>query len=434
MTKKKVALYLTNRGCEGVDLSSPEDGNPGIGGTQYNFLTLPYYYTKYFDDVEFTFYAHITDTLPKEFEAVRAESASDAATKAKENECDIFVYRPTQDAEGFKFLIDLKDIKIKTIAWVHNTPFKQLSRMARHPFLVRYINVSNEQYDMLRDHPIIYKSDVILNGFDPKHYSPKKEVIKEKTVVYMGSIVPGKGFHVLARVWKKVLEQVPDAKLEVIGTGQLYNRNSRLGKWGIADENYEAQFVPFLCDECGHLLKNITFHGVLGKEKIPIIQRALVGCPNPSGVTENCPGVAIEFQACGTAVVSGAFWGLLDTVDDGKTGLLGTSDRNLIDNIVFLLKNEKEARTLGQNGIEFITRKFDHQKICGFWHRVFLDSLRNENVSVLPLGQNLNFEYKMYSEKLRLLKVRYRVFNLIPSYMFLRPYHRKLKKLFGFKL
>lgn len=284
---------------------------------------------------------------------------------------------------------------------------------------------------MLRDHLIIYKSEVILNGFDPTLYIPKQNLKKEKKVVYMGSLIPGKGFHILARIWKKVLEQVPDAKLEVIGSGKLYNRNLRVGKWGIADEKYESIFRPYLSDKNGRKLSSVKFHGLLGKEKIPIIQKALIGCPNPSGVSENCPGVAIEFQACGTAVVSGAFWGLLDTVDNGKTGLLGTTEEDLLENIVRLLKNEDEAINMGKNGIEFIKDKFNHKKISNKWRKVFQDIILNKKVKILPIDQNPNYEYKQLSESMRLLKEKYKFLRWIPAYIEIRPYHRKIKKIFG---
>ena len=430
MSKIKVGLYLVNKGYKGVDLSSPENGNPGIGGTQYNFLTLPYYYMKYFDDVEFVFYAHLTDKLPEGFEATEVTGVTDAARKAKEGGCDLFIYRPTQDAEGRAFLEDLKDIRIKTIAWVHNTPFKCLGKIAKHPYIVRYVNVSKEQYDMLRDHPIIYKSEMIHNGFDPKHYIPKELVKKEKSVVYMGSLIHAKGFHVLARVWKRVIEKVPDAKLGVIGSGQLYNRASKLGKWELADEFYESLFRPYLSDENGEKLNSVIFYGVLGKEKIPIMQKALIGCPNPSGATENCPGVAIEFQACGTAIVSGAFWGLLDTVDNNNTGLLGVNDDKLVENIVYLLRNKHKAIELGCNGIEFVKEKFNHEKISSKWQQLFGNIAAEKNADILPIDQNPDYEYKQLSEKMRLLKEKYRILKWIPAYIQIRAYHRKVKKIF----
>ncbi|MCB6981976.1 glycosyltransferase, partial [Bacteroides uniformis] len=61
-------------------------------------------------------------------------------------------------------------------------------------------------------------------------------------VAYVGSLVPAKGFDLLASAWPAVLAKVPDAQLFVVGSGKLYNRNSVLGKWNIADEKFENKF------------------------------------------------------------------------------------------------------------------------------------------------------------------------------------------------
>jgi glycosyltransferase involved in cell wall biosynthesis len=430
MKNIKIGLYLVNKGYKSVDLSKPEDGNPGIGGTQYNFITLPYYFMKYYSHVEFVVYANIIDNLPKKFKVYEAENITEAARKADHAKCDMFIYRPTQDVEGYQFLENLKTIQIKTIAWAHNTPFEQLRLLAKHPYLVRYINVSKEQYDMLRDHPIIYKADMIYNGFDPKQYIPSSEVNKEKYVTYIGSLIHAKGFHVLARVWKKVLNHVPDSKLKVIGSGQLYNRNLKLGKWGLAEESYENIFRPYLSDGNGKMLESVEFLGVLGKEKIPIMQKTMVGCPNPTGVSENCPGSAIEFQACGTPVVSGAFWGLLDTVKNGETGLLGKTDDDLINNIVELLNDETKVRELGRNGIEFVNKRFDHKSISAKWKKLFDEVTNDRKARILPIDQNPNYEYKQLSEKLRIFKKKYRFLRILPAYIEIRPIKNKIFKIF----
>ena len=49
-------------------------------------------------------------------------------------------------------------------------------------------------------------------------------------VVYLGGLNKYKGFHVLAKAWKKVLAEVSDAKLIVLGSGKLYNRETSMGR------------------------------------------------------------------------------------------------------------------------------------------------------------------------------------------------------------
>ena len=93
--------------------------------------------------------------MPKDFKSVSVDNLIDAAKEAKKDGCEVFIYRPTCDYKDLEFLRELNEIKIKTVAWIHNTPFKQLNAFAKNNYVKRFVNVSKEQYDMLRDHSII---------------------------------------------------------------------------------------------------------------------------------------------------------------------------------------------------------------------------------------------------------------------------------------
>ncbi|PXV62288.1 glycosyl transferase family 1 [Halanaerobium congolense] len=403
----KVGLYLENKNISEVDLSKPEEGNPGIGGTQYNFITMPYYFKKYIkNQIEFVWYANTTDKLPSEIESVKVDTCIEGAKTASKQGCDIFIWRPTTDAEGLEFINKMDSFSIDIVAWVHNTPgFKALNKMNDSSKLKRFVCVSQEQLDRLRDHNIFYKSKCIFNGFDPKEYIPQDNIKKDDNMVtYVGSLVPAKGFHHLARVWPKILKEIENAKLVVIGSGKLYNRNQSLGKWNIAEENYEKKWRKYLADENGNIHKSVEFKGTLGSEKITIMQKSKVGVVNPSGRTENCPGSAIEFQAAGTPVVSGGYRGLFDTVVDQKTGLLGRNDKELINNIVYLLKNNDKARKYGDNGMKFIKKKFSHKRISKQWLNLFNDVYNGKPNKTHNIKQHPFNDYKLLREIWRYTK------------------------------
>ena len=42
----------------------------------------------------------------------------------------------------------------------------------------------------------------------------------------MGGLRVTKGFHILAKVWKEVVKEVPDAELHVMGGSKLYDENA----------------------------------------------------------------------------------------------------------------------------------------------------------------------------------------------------------------
>ncbi|MGV2831688.1 glycosyltransferase family 4 protein [Myxosarcina sp. GI1(2024)] len=415
--KIKVGFYLQNQGCSDVDLRYPERGNPGVGGTQFTTIATAYYLDKYYGDrVEPILLANSLELLPPSLKTYHVEGDLDAVAKSETLECDILVFR--SQIGNHPIYDRLEKSKLKAIARSNNTPdCRGLERIANCPQIKAHVCVGHEQLDLLRDHQIFAKSIRIFDLFSFENFVPKQEIIKEgNKVVFLGNIIPPKGFHHLARVWPSITKKSPDAKLIVIGSGQLYDRVSKLGKWGIAEENYEKQYIrPFLSDKNGKIMKSVYFAGLLGTEKIEILQNADVGVINPSGFTEVCPASALEIQACGTPVVSGAKWGLLDTVLHKQTGLLGNNDRELRQNILYLLNNPTVARELGANGIDFVKNNFSPQLITKQWLELFVDICNDKPPQPQSMKPNYYYNAKFVRENMRKLKYWVPLLRKLPA-------------------
>jgi glycosyltransferase involved in cell wall biosynthesis len=392
-----IAFYLENSTIPDVDFRNMEGGNPGCGGTEYLFVALPYYLLKYYGEIyELVIFANVVDHLPKHIKTLQVSNIYEALKKAKEVGCDLFVYRPKwKEKEDVLNLIT--DLKIPTIGWAHITPTAPVLRsIARNIFFKALVCVEHEQYDFIQDSPVCQKLTYIVNGFDVDGFRlpspPKKD---PKQVVYIGALTIQKGFHLLAKAWPKVLEQVPDAKLTVIGTGKLYNKFAELGRLGIAEKDYEDKhIIPFLCDEQLNVHPSVRFAGKLGHEKKELLHRALIGVANPSGETENCPGSALEIQACSTPVVSVARFGMLDTVSHGITGLLHNSHKELASSLIYLLRNTDRAYDLGKNGPQFIRERYNWNRITTMWIKLFEDLYGDKNIDRIPFKKNLLKHYK----------------------------------------
>lgn len=421
--KIKVSFYLENKGYTNVDLRIPEKGNPGIGGTQFTTLATAYYLNQlYSDHIEVLILANSRELFPSTLSIWQAESLVDAARKSEQAGCDIFVFQsPLADHEIYN---QLRQLKLKAIARSNNTPYSSgFNQIAECPQVKAHVCVGQEQLDLLRDHKVFTKSICIFNPFNLEEFVPKNNRIKKgNTVVFLGNIIYAKGFHYLARVWKKILKARPDAKLIVIGSGKLYDRNQVLGTWEIAEEAYEAQWIrPFLSDEKGNLLNSVHFVGLLGEEKIEILQHADVGVVNPSGLTETFCSAAVEFQSCGTPVVSGAKGGLLDTVIHGETGLLGKNDRDLVRNILYLLNNPSVAQQFGQNGIKFVQEKFDYRENARQWLALFMDICQNKPPQPQPMKDNYMYNAKLIRESMRILKEWMPWLHRVPALIEIKP-------------
>ncbi|MFT6989339.1 MAG: glycosyltransferase involved in cell wall biosynthesis [Paraglaciecola sp.] len=404
----KVGLYLENRSIHDVDLRHPEKGNPGVGGTEYNFVNMPFNFMRFFPgDVEFVFFANSVKHLPKNFLVFQADGFVSALQLAEENLCEILIWRPTLKEEVYGHLKAIEVSAMSVIGWIHNTPeIKVLDAMANISNFKRFVAVSHEQIDLIRDHPIIYKTSLIVNGFDVETIPVAKKIKKDgDMVVYLGSLVKAKGFGLLAEVWPVILGRVPTAQLYVIGNGAVYNRGAVLGKWGVAEESFEADSIRCnLSDAHGRVHSSVHFLGGLGSEKNEYLLKASVGVVNPSGLTENCPGSAIEFQASETPVVSVAKNGLLDTVVHNKTGLLGLSKDDLVENIVYLLNTPSAVKELGSKGRQFVLDKFSYQQVSALWLDVFKEIVEERRGAFVPMKENVFYKRKWCRELIRLTK------------------------------
>lgn len=396
-TRVKVGFYLENKSIPDVDFTNPEAGNPGSGGSEFLFVALPYYLQKlHGKSISPVIFANTIGHLPVEVPVVEVDDVYDGAKAAKREGCDFFVYRPHLGTDA-TLLNVIQELQLPSIAWAHITPEPaHLRAMSKCSYLRAFVCVAPEQYDRVQDSPLHRQLACIVNGFDVDGFVPEPLPETQRDLVaYIGALVPQKGFHLLAKAWPRVLDRQPQARLVVIGSGALYDAEAPLGPWGIAEQGYETRdIIPFLDDGSGQPIPSVEFKGKLGLQKIEILCQTAVGVVNPSGHTEQCPGSALEFQAVGTPVVSGAYYGLLDTVVDGETGLLGRTDDDLVANICELLEDAEKANALGANGQNFVRDRFGYPEVASQWVELF-SRLSDGREPVHPgFKRNIHRHYK----------------------------------------
>lgn len=398
----KVYFYLNNETYRNIDFSNPENGNPGIGGTQFMIWSLSYYLRKMYH-LNVTVLAHYVNSLPKNINAIKVNNICEAINKAHEEKVDIFVFRAVNDKEVYELI---NQLKLKSIAWGHNFgDAKQLKYISGCDYIKRYVCVSKEQYDILRDHKVFSKSTYIYNGLDFSIYNNINIKEKDNIVCYIGSLIPAKGFHELAKIWPKIEKKVPNAKLYVIGDGKLYNRDTKLGVYGVAEEKYEKKFMRYLVDKNGEIKSNVKLFGSIGgKEKINIMSLAKVGVVNPTGKTETFGIGAVEFQALGIPVVTKAINGFFDTVINNKTGKLVKNRKEMLRSIINLLQDNVKNNEMGNQGRVFVNETFNIKDICLQWIYLFKDIIENNNVVIDLEAKNKRNNLKWLRELNRRVK------------------------------
>ncbi len=141
--------------------------------------------------------------------------------------------------------------------------------------------------------------------------------------IYVGHLFTHKGVEDLARVWPRVVGELPGSLLIVIGEGSLSGRFSRLGP-GV-----------LLCGPQPH-------------DRVSAWMRLSDALVLPSH-TEGMPTVVAEAMACGLPVVATPVGGTPEAVVHGETGILTPVGDGpaLISALVALAQNETLRRSMG---------------------------------------------------------------------------------------
>lgn len=420
----KVAFYLPNMNCH-VSCTHVDEGNPGMGGTEYMIIALAYYLTIMQGKHSIILLAQKVEGLPSECYTCQVDNIEEVIVRCQRDGIECLIAQNSPETNRM-FTCHLNDLKI--IMWGHSFMSRhQWNLYASSTNVKRIVCVGHEELNLYYDHRAALKSTVIFNAFPlsilKEQLIPYNE--RKDEVTFLASIVPHTHFHLLAKCWKKVVEMVPDAHLNVIGSGNLYNQNKSMGQFGIASDDYEKAFMPYLLDVDGKILPSVTFWGKLGNEKYKILNRTKVGIANPGGYETFCIS-AIEMQLYGAKLVSCKKGGLLDTAYDED--YLFSKPEELPDLIVKALRAKDNNY---DNMLSFLHKNFSFQEICPQWIHL-LDDVDN-NIAPKPLkfrSKNNTFSHQ-FRRFNRALKT-YCPFGhyIFPTYMFYSSVFHRIKSIF----
>ena len=171
-----------------------------------------------------------------------------------------------------------------------------------------------------------------------------------RVVLTVGRLQLRKGHDMLLRALPRVLQTVPDAHYAVVGDGAERNRLQQLAReLGVHD--------------------NVSFHGEISDtQMIACYQQCDVfALPNRevNGDFEGFGMVLLEAQACGRPVITGASGGTQETIDIGRTGLIGdcSTPDFLVDALSALLLDEPRRAAMGQAGRQWVLQQFDWRSL-----------------------------------------------------------------------
>lgn len=377
----RAAFFLDNRAMAGLGpLPDPRLGNPGIGGTEYAFLAV----VALLQGSELE--SLLLLTAPQAIAGLSADSLAVVAdlpaalARAEQIGADFLVFRPgVVDPAHWPAL---ERARLPLVAWFHNLGCHQQARTEALPGLRRWVLVSGAQLDHFRHSRLARSAVVIPNpvAVPPQAREPRslEQARSAVDLAYVGALTPFKGFHRLAAQWRTIAEACPQARLLVFGGADLYGERAAQGVL----TPYE-QHCRQLLQASGHG-DRVLFQGSCGLDRYGALASVAVGVVNPSGCDETFCLSAAELGACGLPVVAARRHALIQTVLDGRTGLLASGDRQLAQACIALLRDPERAWRLGQVGQAHGSASFGPEQVRQAWIQLALRISAAEPVATPP--------------------------------------------------
>ncbi|MGC8550180.1 MAG: glycosyltransferase [Acidobacteriaceae bacterium] len=168
---------------------------------------------------------------------------------------------------------------------------------------------------------------------------------REPVALFVGRLVEKKGCRVLLEAWKAVEQELPEARLVVIGDGPL---RGDLEGWARMH------------------LRRFSFAGARTPAEVRgwMERAAVLAAPSVramDGDTEGLPTVVLEAMERGVAVVASDGTGAEEAVAAGETGFLTVQGdaEGLAKRLICLLRDEALAHGMGTRGRRRVEERFD---------------------------------------------------------------------------
>ncbi len=207
--------------------------------------------------------------------------------------------------------------------------------------------VSNAYIDFVRQAWELKEKEIqnIPITVDLDIFHPAEVPREAQTVLFAGRLEKSKGIEVLAQAIPLVLKELPGAKFYL--AGQDHGRGDSRRTWSqYLTEKYGREIIIYL--------------GSLTTQELVRYYRSATVCVVPS-LYEPGGTAVFESMACGCPLIASAVGGLVEIVDDRRTGLLirPASARALADAIIELLRKPEMRREISQNAVEVIRKNYD---------------------------------------------------------------------------
>ena len=212
------------------------------------------------------------------------------------------------------------------------------------------------------------KIAVIPNGLSAAQYPDRtRGACPPRRVIVVANLRPEKGHDTLIDAASDIRSRFPDAAFEIVGAGPERDALvARAKARGVLDA---FSFIGHTDDVKGRLAEADIF--VL---------------PSRS---EAFPNAVLEAMAAGLPIVASGVGGILELIDDGRSGLLTPPDdpRSLADRITTLMADPALAASLGAAARAEAASRYSFERMVASFDGLYSSELRRRGIVRVPSPQ-----------------------------------------------
>ena len=208
---------------------------------------------------------------------------------------------------------------------------------------------------------------VIPNGLDVQRFQPRRHRARLRNIVCVANLRREKGHDVLIDAAVDVLRRFPDAQFECVGGGP------------------ELQALVARADARG-VLHAFTFLGHQDDVPAKLAEADLFVLPSRS---EAFPNAVLEAMASGLPIVASGVGGIVELIDDERTGLLARAgdSASLADRLCRLMADAALAGRLGDAARAEAHARFSFDRMVAAFETLYITELTRRGI--VAAGQPL---------------------------------------------
>lgn len=210
---------------------------------------------------------------------------------------------------------------------------------------------------------------VTPNPANITNFSYDASVIKDNTIIFVGSLEERKGVLILAHAINQILSKYPEFKVQFIGKDTTRN-----------NQNISTiQYIKNIVED--RFLQNLEFKGQLENSELNYyLNKACVGV-FPS-IFDNFPYTVLESMSTGLQIVGSKNSGMREMLKDEKSLYISGDSKDLADKVIDKIELAK-LLPINYENIETVNREYNSDVVCGKMLKMYKETVRGYDLTVV---------------------------------------------------